>query len=457
MPKLATYRNKDGYGHCRIRGCDYYFGRWQKNPPKAFFMLVAEYHETGRLLPRPRDVKCDASSATILAAPAAHPAELTIAELIEKYLDGHVDIHYRRPDGTLTSEVGTIRSALRPLFGAFADMPADAFSARHLIELRERMIDELDWNRKNINDNVSRVRAMFRWALERELIPGTQYSKLIAVRNLAKDRSRARESTRVRGVEAAVRDAVLARCTPMISDMAVVQEDCGGRGQDICSMRWVDIERTDNAAWIYRPPSHKNAWRGQKHVLYIEEAGQAVLRRYEDRPQNAYIFSPARAEDERRQRRHQQRMTPMSCGNVPGSNRTRQPSRAPGEAYTTASYRRALRRAAEIAFPFAQIDDIRAGLLAHRSAGRSRIQVERAARLAQPELFAAYTAWRRQYWWSPHRLRHSAGKRYERVGGLEFNMHRLGHKTISTSLLYDGIDERDVLEKIRTFSPRSAT
>ncbi len=69
----------------------------------------------------------------------------------------------------------------------------------------------------------------------------------------------------------------------------------------------------------------------------------------QERATNAYLFSPAEAGAEQREQRHQQRVTPLSCGNRPGSNRKQSPQCVPGERYTAASYRRAITRACDVA------------------------------------------------------------------------------------------------------------
>ena len=47
----------------------------------------------------------------------------------------------------------------------------------------------------------------------------------------------------------------------------------------------------------------------------------------------------------------EERTTYLSCGNIPGSNRKEKPERSAGERYTTDSYRRAIQRACDHAFP----------------------------------------------------------------------------------------------------------
>jgi hypothetical protein len=66
---------------------------------------------------------------------------------------------------------------------------------------------------------------------------------------------------------------------------------------------------------------------------------------------NAYVFNPADAVAEMRQRRSDVRKTPTSCGNICGSNVKQGPKRKLHGQYNVAAYRRAIARACDLAFP----------------------------------------------------------------------------------------------------------
>jgi hypothetical protein len=75
---------------------------------------------------------------------------------------------------------------------------------------------------------------------------------------------------------------------------------------------------------------------------------QAILRPFLKTDLSAFIFSPKEAEEERRQSLHARRRTPLSCGNVPGSNRAPRAKRVLGDQYTAESYRRAVARGCDV-------------------------------------------------------------------------------------------------------------
>ncbi|MBI4719472.1 MAG: hypothetical protein HY763_16880 [Planctomycetes bacterium] len=62
-------------------------------------------------------------------------------------------------------------------------MPAAEFSPQKLRQIREEMVrgappKRRPWSRKYINAQVQRLRAMFKWAAARELVPVTVYQAL---------------------------------------------------------------------------------------------------------------------------------------------------------------------------------------------------------------------------------------------------------------------------------------
>jgi hypothetical protein len=65
-------------------------------------------------------------------------------------------------------------------------------------------------------------------------------------------------------------------------------------------MRPVDID-VSGSVWKYTPPHHKTAHHGHKRTIYIGPKGQEIIGRYlAGRPVDAYVFSPAEAEQQRR-------------------------------------------------------------------------------------------------------------------------------------------------------------
>ncbi len=120
--------------------------------------------------------------ARLLAERAAHgghlpvtPEEITIAELAAQFWQ-HAERYYRRPDGTPTSELSSLRYALRPLVALHGNKRVGEFGPRALKTVRGRMLQS-GWCRSHINKSVSRVKHKFRWGTENELAPQAYFSR----------------------------------------------------------------------------------------------------------------------------------------------------------------------------------------------------------------------------------------------------------------------------------------
>jgi integrase len=115
---------------------------------------------------------------------------------------------------------------------------------------------------------------------------------------------------------------------------------------------------------------------------------------------------------------------------------------------TVASYRRAIERGCDMAFPLPE-HLARQKVRASRGS-RWETATEWEARLGA-EGWKQLKAWRRAHRWHPHQLRHSAGTHLRREFGIEVARIILGHRSISMTELYAEIDDtkaKQVMRKI---------
>jgi integrase len=245
--------------------------------------VVAEWEAAGRNLP----------------AEAAE-GDMTINEMILRFWP-HVEQHYRRPDGTPTSEVEDYKHSLRPVKRLYGDMPAKDFGPLALKAVRQEMVRQPVTRRINvidpetgqptvdpktgkhlkrdkvlrnglarglINQRIGHIKRMFRWAVSEELLPESVYGALCTVEGLKRGRTAAREQERVKPVPVAIVEETLARVRPQVAAMARLQLYTGMRPGEVVVMRSIDLD-TSGKVWLYRPGSdrgphgeHKTAWRG---------------------------------------------------------------------------------------------------------------------------------------------------------------------------------------------------
>ena len=364
MPKLnansvPSYRlhRQSGQAIVTLNGRDNLLGTHGTAASKAEYnRRIAEWIANGRRLPQ--------------AVP-----DLSIGELIARYRE-HAGTYYRHPDGTPTSEVDNIRQAMKPLRLLYGKLAAAEFSPLKLQALRETMMHPIEgrgWSRKNINRAVNRIRGMFKWAAASELAPASVHHGFL---------------------------------TSTVKAMIQLQRLTGARPGEICTMRIGDLQRTGEV-WTYRLQQHKTQHHGRQRAISIGPRAQHVLKPFLLRiDPSAYIFSPADAVAEMRQRRSENRKTPIGHGNRRGTNVKRRPKRTPSTSYDVAAYRRAITRACDVADVWAKGGQI----------------------VANDERIISR--------WHPHQLRHTAATDIRRQFGLEAAQHVLGHASVDMTQVY---------------------
>jgi integrase len=149
---------------------------------------------------------------------------------------------------------------------------------------------EKGWTRQWVNSQIRRVRQVWAWAVEQELVNVDKWQALGAVKGLGVGRSPAPEGAGVtvpdlRAVAAVIRLLERARNKGSLRQGASVaamirfQWLTGCRCQDVCRMRASEIDRSGDV-WIYRPPHHKGTHRGKPREVFIGPKAQRLLARW---------------------------------------------------------------------------------------------------------------------------------------------------------------------------------
>lgn len=177
----------------RLNGKDHYLGPYDSPESwEKYHRLLAEYL---------------ASTPTLSIDPSTgSQAEISIKRLCLAYCE-FADTYYLR-DGQKTAEVDFITYALRPLIKLYGETDARTFGPRTLKLVRDEFV-RAGQCRITVNNNVGRIKGMFRWAVENELIPPSVHHGLAAVAGLRKGRGTVHESEPVQPVADAVVEATL--------------------------------------------------------------------------------------------------------------------------------------------------------------------------------------------------------------------------------------------------------
>ena len=316
---------------------------------------------------------------------------LAVDELILRYWT-HARSYYVK-GGRATDEQAGIRSSLRFLRRHYGRTPVSEFGPLKLKTVRDAMVRS-ELSRRVVNKYVQRIRRMFRWGVENELVPVEVYQALMTVAGLRKGRTGARETEPVKPVPDEYVDATLPFLTEVVRSMVQFQRLTGCRPEDVCKLRPGDVNMSGEI-WCYVPNSHKMQHVRPERRVYIGPRAQEVLQPWLQRPSDVYCFSPKEAAQASRTERRRRRRTPITPSQSKREMKLR-PKRAPGNQYTRHSYNQAIWRACK-----------RAGV---------------------PK-------------WTPNQLRHSRGTEVREEYGLEASQTVLGHARADVTQLYAARNE----------------
>lgn len=242
---------------------------------------------------------------------------------------------YYVKDGKPTSEVTSIRIALRPLKELYGHELCRRFGPIALETVRRKMIDD-GITRKRINQHVGTIRRMFKWAASRELVLVATDQSLLTLEGLRKGRTPAKESEPVKPVPWEHVEATLLKLSHQVQAMVRFQLVVACRPGEVMLIRPCDIDRTVDP-WIYTPRSHKTEHRDRERKIPIGSEGQKILLPWLDRSPESYCFSPREARESFDAARRRNRKTPHTPSSLRRTRKTN-PKRKAGERYTTSSY-----------------------------------------------------------------------------------------------------------------------
>lgn len=394
-----------GYAFVKIDGRQFPLGR--HGSPESHDMydrLIGEWIARGRRSP---------------IVTAAEPSQtIVVAEVINAFWK-HCQEYHVSPEGEPAKEQHHFKQALAIVNRLYGPTPATVFGPLALKSVRAEMLKPVTslnprtrrkrtlpaWSRKYVNRQVGRIKYAFRWAVENELISGSVYHALCSVAGLRCGHTEARETAPIKPVLIAYVDAVLPLVPRQVKAIIQLQLLSGARPGEVCAMRGRDIDMT-GGVWIYSPAKHKTAHHGHTREIRIGPKAQAVIKPFLKSDLQAYLFSPAEADKERRAKFTKARVTPKKYGNRPGTNRKKHPAKTPGERYTTGSYRCSITSAC-----------IKAGV---------------------PPFH-------------PHQLRHNAATALRKEFGIEAARIILGHRSAAVTTIYaeaDTLKATEIMAKV---------
>ncbi|MEX0727962.1 MAG: site-specific integrase [Planctomycetaceae bacterium] len=396
-PHIPSYRlqKSRNLAVVTIDGHAYYLGPYGSDESyERYNALIAEW------LKRP-------SPPNRLTASPCLQSSLTIAELALKYLN-HCEAYYVK-DGKTTTQVYNEKYALRVLVSLYeAELAAD-FGPLKLKTLRDHLIEQ-DKSRVFINEVAASIKRAFKWAAGEELVPASVFHGLQVVAGLKRGRCTARETQgKVLPVDEAIVDATVKSLSPTVAAMVMLQRYTGMRPAEVCFVRSCDVELNDDGTAVFVPQEHKAQHHGKVRRVYIGPRALEILQPFLDRDPEAFCFDPRESVAWHYAQKRMKRKTPLYKSHLKHMEKKRKqkPKWEPLEKYTTASYRRAIDRAVQQAFPLPN--------------GSTDEQVK---------------AWWKKHGWAPNQLRHLRATEIRKQFGIEASQVIMGHSNLTVTQVY---------------------
>jgi integrase len=207
----------------------------------------------------------------------------TVAGLLASWLES-CRVKYVRPDGTNTSEFSACRQACE-FAATWADLPIHDFTRANLVQIRDECRKTMA--RPSIHIMVDRIVRAFRWGESRDWVDPGQVARLARWERLRPTEGRSFRPPRyVRPVDlvrvyrflgTTWREAFLFHCYT------------GQRVETALKARVEDFDR-GRTPWEYRPPHHKNTWRGKPLVILVGPKARKVLSKSIDRVKTGFLW-----------------------------------------------------------------------------------------------------------------------------------------------------------------------
>ena len=353
-PPAYRKHRPSGQAIVTISGKMHYLGpHGTKSSKREYDRLIGEWLANGRRIPI--EVKSK---------------PITIIQLCAEYWR-HCKTYYVK-NGKPTDEQAGVKAAFRFIKANYAKTFAKDFGPLALEAVREQMVQSGN-ARRYINQNVGRIKRMFRWGVSRELLPVEVYQALATVPGLKRGKTQARETAPILPIESDIVETTLEHAAKLLDDMIRFQLLTGCRPGEVCTIKPVEVDRTEDV-WRYSPGSHKMEHKGRQRVILIGPQARAILLPYLLRDATKPCFL--------------------------GRNKTPLNSRG---------YAKRINNACDKAFP-------------------APPHIKRDA--------AKLKAWRKRHRWAPNRLRHSRATEIRKLYGLEAAQVVAGHSQADTTQIY---------------------
>lgn len=284
MPKkMPTYSLHAASGQARVwlGGKSHYLGPYDSPESRiAYAALISQYASGAPVDPlKPTGDKDIGPTVNVIA---------------NTFLE-HAKTYYVK-NGKQTAEVDCIRSAMHYLCTLFGHVQAKDFGPMSLKAVRQKMIESKGRKthkplcRDFINKSMERIRRIFSYAVENELIPASVLTGLQTVKALESGRTAAPDYRPRKALPQEQIDAVKAKVNERTADMMELAILTAARPGELVMLTGTMIDKSGDV-WVAEIVDHKMSHReGATRVLVFGPKAQTILRKYLTNDQRRRLF-----------------------------------------------------------------------------------------------------------------------------------------------------------------------
>lgn len=346
MPKTAKVMIRRPHG-CVFDNNGYWYVdvRLPGEPKRRKRPLCAPGSDKAMRSDRPKELAIAAAHRiwedAVRSTKAAPTASRTVDDVCDAYLR-HAREYYRT--GNEYSNHATALRFLREIYGRRS---MGELVHSDILRVRDALIRH-GYVRTTVNRYIRIICGqMVPWAFDEGLVLASTREELVAPVPLKRGRCAAPDGKPIRPVDDATIEKTIAVMMPNTADMVRVHRLTGMRPEEICAMTWADID-TSATPWVYRPPHHKNDWRGdwgQPRAVCIGPKARAILEKHRE---SEHPFSPVAAVAEWMAAKRAARVSPFyPCRDENYTRKAPHAARVPRDHWDTVSYTQTIRYACD--------------------------------------------------------------------------------------------------------------
>lgn len=252
--------------------------------------------------------------------------------------------------------IDRVRRFLEPYY----DWSVDSFGPDELAVVKKKLKEfrytkgkvKKQYTRRGINDVLKWIGKIFKWGVGRRIVTQETLISLDEVKPYRMGDQGTVDRIKRRRVTEEEFQKVISCVNSVIGDMLTLIWHTGMRPYEICEMRPYDILRDDPECWIYIPgrdktPVGMHKTTGSERIKVVPLAGVCIdilSKRINDFDSKQVVFSPRDSIREFLETKKRDRKTPLTCGNIPGSNRKKKTKFNIGDQYNNNSLELACER-----------------------------------------------------------------------------------------------------------------